>query len=45
MPHFLTATIFLVSHAGITLKMNQLSQGESLLKGLNKLWLIVFDSR
>jgi len=42
-PHLLAAAIFLVSHVDITLKMNQLTHGESLLKDLNNLWLIVFD--
>jgi len=42
---FLAAAIFLVSHIGITFKMNQLTHGESLLKGLDKLWLITLDRR
>jgi hypothetical protein len=42
-PHFLAAAIFLVGHVGIALKINQPIHGESLLKGLNKLWLIIFD--
>jgi hypothetical protein len=40
---FLTPAIFLVNHVGITLKTNQLTHEENLLKGLNNLWLIVFD--
>jgi hypothetical protein len=40
---FLATAIFLVSHVSITLKMSQLTHGESLLKGTSKLWLIVFD--
>ena len=40
---FLAVAIFLVSHIGIALKMNQPTRGESLLKGLSKLWLIILD--
>ena len=40
-PRFLAAAIFFVGHVGITLKMNQFTHGESLLEGLNKLWLII----
>ena len=44
-PRFSENAIFLFSHVGITftLNMNPLIYGKSLLKGLNKLWLIVFD--